>query len=236
MKIALLGYGKMGKTIEGLAKEKGHQIVLRVNHPQEMNLDLLRQAEVAIEFSNPEAAFDNISTCIKNGVPVVSGTTGWLDKMSEAKALCQQSKAAFFYASNYSVGVNIFFAINQKLADLMKAYPNYEIQMEEIHHTQKLDAPSGTAITLANQILDAVEHKKNWVNQPAAEQSELSIISKRIDKVPGTHSIQYESAIDRISIEHVAHSRLGFASGALLAAEWIIGKEGCFGMQDLLNI
>ncbi len=236
MKIALLGYGKMGKTIEGLAKEKDHQIILRVNHPKEMNQDLLRQADVAIEFSNPEAAFDNICTCIKNGVPVVSGTTGWLDKMQEVQTLCSTSKGAFFYASNYSIGVNIFFAINQKLADLMKVYPNYNIQMEEIHHTQKLDAPSGTAITLANQILDTVDHKNTWVNQAAAEQNELSIISKRIDKVPGTHTIQYESAIDRIAIEHVAHSRLGFASGALLAAEWILGKQGCFGMQDLLKI
>lgn len=236
MKIALLGYGKMGKTIEQLALEKGHTIVLKTNTGAELQAANLAAAEVAIEFSRPESAFDNLVACIEAGVPVVSGTTGWLDRMEELKSLCAQRRGAFFYASNFSVGVNIFFAINQKLAELMQDYPQYDVRMEEIHHTEKLDAPSGTAITLAEAILEKVPGKTKWVNEPTAHPSQLPIISKRIDKTPGTHTIVYESAIDKITIEHLAHSRLGFASGALLAAEWLQDKQGCFGMNDLLNL
>lgn len=236
MKIALLGYGKMGKTIEGLALEKGHSIVLKMNGGEKLQQAALTEADVAIEFSQPEAAFANISTCIAAGVPVVSGTTGWLDRFEEVKNLCQQEQGAFFYASNFSIGVNIFFAINQKLAELMQGYPQYDIQMEEIHHTEKLDAPSGTAITLAEAILEKVPGKMAWVKEVAERPEQLPIRSKRIDKTPGTHTIVYESAIDKITIEHLAHSRLGFATGALLAAEWLVGKQGCFGMNDLLNL
>lgn len=237
MKIAIIGYGKMGKTIDQMATEKGHEIVLKIgaNNLDNFTKEAMQQADVAIEFSNPESAVDNISKCIKWGVPVVSGTTGWLDKMEEIQALCQQEKGGFFYASNYSVGVNIFFAINRQLARMMNDHPQYEVAMEEIHHTQKLDAPSGTAITLANGIIEEIERKNDWVNDKTAQSATLPIISKRIDKVPGTHEITYNSPIDSIEIKHTAHSRAGFAGGAILAAEWLIDKKGCFGMKDLLG-
>ncbi len=237
MKIALLGYGKMGKTIDGLAQAKGHEVLLRIdqNNSEQLSVGQLQGIEVAIEFSRPEAAYRNINTCLQAGVPVVSGTTGWLDRMEEVKDFCKQQGGAFFYASNFSIGVNLFFALNQKLASLMNAFPQYEVAMEEIHHTEKLDAPSGTAITLAQDILGQLDRKSEWQNEPSVESAVLSIVSKRIDRVPGTHAITYASNIDQITIEHVAHSREGFARGALLAAEWLVGKQGCFGMTDLMQ-
>lgn len=236
MKIALIGYGKMGKTIDQLAQAAGHEVVLRidVNNSADLDMTALASADVAIEFTRPESAFNNIVTCLENGVPVVSGTTGWLDRLEEAKQLVEKYQGGLFYASNYSIGVNIFFAVNKYLAKLMKRYDQYDINMEEIHHTQKLDAPSGTAITLAEGIMEALPHKTGWVNEPTDKAEELPIISKRIDKVPGTHEISYESAIDNITITHTAHSREGFAKGALAAAEWMVGKQGFYGMEDML--
>ncbi|MEL6924478.1 MAG: 4-hydroxy-tetrahydrodipicolinate reductase [Bacteroidota bacterium] len=237
MKIAILGYGKMGKTIEQLALDKGHEIVLRIDdkNVDQLTADNLRQADVAIEFTRPEAAVGNIGCCFDAGVPVVSGTTGWLDQMAVVKERCESKNGGLFYASNYSVGVNIFFAINRQLAKMMNEQPQYTVDMEEIHHTQKLDAPSGTAITLAEGIMDEIKGKTSWVNEATTEAQAIPIISKRIDKVPGTHSIRYRSAVDDIEICHTAHSRLGFASGALLAAEWMVGRSGVYGMKDLLG-
>lgn len=236
MKIALIGYGKMGKTIDQLAQAAGHEVVLRIdvgNH-QELNAESLAEADVAIEFTRPESAFNNIVACLENGVPVVSGTTGWIDRLEEAKQLVEKYQGGLFYASNYSIGVNIFFAVNKYLAKLMKRYNQYDISMEEIHHTQKLDAPSGTAITLAEGILSELHYKKTWINEQSQRPEELPIISKRIDKVPGTHTIKYDCAIDNITITHTAHSREGFARGALAAAEWMVGKQGFYGMEDML--
>ncbi len=238
MKIALLGYGKMGKTIEGLAQEAGHQIVLRIeaSNKKELVAENIRTADVAIEFTRPETAFEHIQFCLEQKVPVVSGTTGWLDQMETIKQLCHEKKGAFFYASNFSVGVNLFFALNRYLAGLMNDRPQYQLELEEIHHTQKLDAPSGTAITLAEGILDQLDRKTALAKGRPAADNEIQITSKRIDPTPGTHSILYSSAIDSIRITHEAHSREGFARGALMAAEWLIGKQGVFGMQDLLGI
>lgn len=237
MKIALIGYGKMGQTIEKLAEARGHKIVLKIdiNNQDHLNPEKLSAADAAIEFTRPESAFENIKTALEAGLPIVSGTTGWLDRKGEIEAICAKEKGAFFYASNFSIGVNIFFALNRRLARIMNQYAQYDIDIEEIHHTQKLDAPSGTAITLAQGILDEIERKKYWVNQESEETDALPIISKRIDKTPGTHEINYHSAIDSISLKHTAHSREGFASGALLAARWLIGKQGVFGMEDLLE-
>ena len=230
LKIAIIGYGKMGKTIAKLATEKGHSIVLKIdiNNQDEFTSENLQKADVAIEFTRPEYAFKNIVTCLKAGIPIVSGTTGWLEKLEEAKAICAANNGAFFYGSNYSIGVNVFFEVNRYLAKMMENFPQYDVQMEEIHHTQKLDAPSGTGITLAEGILGQISRKTHWVNHVANEDKALALVSKRIDKVPGTHSIEYNSPIDTIEIKHVAHSRKGFASGAIMAAEWIIGKKGFF--------
>ncbi len=237
MKIAIIGYGKMGKTIEQLAISKGHEIKLVIDHDNSADLNTanLQNIDVAIEFSNPESAYQNILTCINSSIPVVSGTTGWLDKMEDIKTLCRENDGAFFYASNYSIGVNIFFEINRQLAKMMNKFQDYQISMEEIHHTQKLDSPSGTAITLAKGILTNVDRKNSWINEASTDAYQLPIISKRIDKVPGTHNISYESSIDTIDIKHTAHSRIGFAEGAIKAAEWIIGKKGYFGMKDMLG-
>lgn len=232
MKIALLGYGKMGKTIEKIALERGHQIVLKVDNA-DTQYDIT-VADVAIEFSTPDSAFENISNCIKNGVPVIAGTTGWLEKYSQATALCSEHNGAFLYASNFSVGVNIFFELNKKLAQLIERFNNYSVSIEEIHHTQKLDAPSGTAITLAEGII-ANSRKTGW-KLDNAEANEIPITAKRIENVPGTHSITYESEVDTIEIKHTAHNRNGFALGAVLASEWIIGKKGVFSMTDVLGI
>lgn len=238
MNIAIIGYGKMGRTIEQIALTKGHQIVLKINvdNLQDFTAENLAAADVAIEFSQPESAFNNITTCLKLGCPVISGTTGWLDRMKEAKTICETHQTGFVYASNFSIGVNIFFAINQRLAEMMNAQEQYAVEMEEIHHIQKLDAPSGTAITLAEDILEKVNRKDTWINEATSTPSNLPIISKRIDKVPGTHQISYISPVDTIEIKHTAHSREGFARGAILAAEWIVGKKGCFSMSDVLDL
>lgn len=237
MKIALIGYGKMGKTIEKMATEQGHEVVLKfdVNNFHEFTLENIQKADVAIEFTRPESAFDNLKKCIEAGVPVVCGTTGWLEQKAALDALCKEKGGAFFYASNYSVGVNIFFALNKFLAKMMNDQPQYELETEEIHHTQKLDAPSGTSITLAEGIIENIKNKKAWINKASSAKTKVPIISKRIDKVPGTHTINYQSAIDDIEIKHTAHSRAGFAGGAIQAAQWIIGKKGVFGMSDLLG-
>lgn len=237
MKIAIIGYGRMGKTIENLATAAGHEIVLIIdeNNQADLHNGALSKAEVAIEFTSPESAFKNIKACLEAGTPIVSGTTAWLSHMEEVKTLCAQQEGAFFYASNYSIGVNLFFALNRYLAGLMNEQASYEVSMEEIHHTGKRDAPSGTAITLAEGILEQLKRKKAWVNDESAEAEELSILSKRIDPAPGTHVIEYSSTVDTITIEHKAHSREGFAKGAIAAAQWLIGKKGVFGMSDLLG-
>ncbi len=237
MKIALIGYGKMGRAIDGLATAAGDEVILRIDqdNPEDLSPERLSRAEVAIEFSRPEAAFGNIRACLAAGVPVVSGTTGWLDRLEEAKAFCRQQGGAMLYASNFSIGVNLFFALNHYLAHLMKGQEQYDVALEEIHHTQKLDAPSGTAITLAEGILDELTRKDRWVNHEKADSGELPIISKRIGQVPGTHTVSWSSSIDTITIRHEAHSREGFARGALQAARWIIGKRGFFEMKDMLG-
>ncbi len=236
MKIALIGYGKMGKTIEPLAQDRGHKIALIIDakNAGELTQKNLKGVDVAIEFSRPETAFDNISKCLEAGVPVISGTTAWLDRLEEARQLCHKRNGAFLYASNFSVGVNLFFEVNRYLAELMNLHP-YDISLEEIHHLQKLDAPSGTAITLAEQIISNINTKKSWVNKATSEKDILPIISKREKDVNGTHIIKYDSKVDSIEIRHTAHSRKGFALGAISAAEWIIGKKGYFGMKDVLG-
>ena len=241
MKIALLGYGKMGKTIERLATAKGHEIVFKSD---ENCIDLLKNgqingAEVAIEFTGPESAAENIKACIIGGIPVVSGSTGWLKHhWEEVTEYCKVNNGSFFYASNYSIGVNIFFEINERLAQLMNAFPEYKAEIEEIHHIHKLDAPSGTGITLAEGILKNHEAYNEWTLDDANENQagKLPIIAKRIGEVPGTHIIRYHSPIDDIEISHIAKGREGFASGAILAAEWLIGKKGIFGMRDLMKL
>lgn len=233
MKIALLGYGKMGKTIEQIALQRGHEIVLKID---ENSADYdITLADVAIDFSIPTAAFNNISNCLKNQVPVISGTTGWLDKLPEATQLCKQNNGAFIYASNFSLGVNIFFELNAHLAKMMRNLEQYTISIEEIHHTKKLDAPSGTAITLAEGIINNSD-KESWVLGVTNKQTEIPITAKRIDEVPGTHTVEYKSAVDTIEIKHTAHSRDGFALGAVIAAEWLVGKTGIFTMKDVLGL
>jgi len=241
MKIALLGYGKMGKTIEKLATAKGHEIVFKSD---ENCIELLKNgqingAAVAVEFTGPESAAENIKACISGGIPVVSGSTGWLKHhWEEVTEYCKVNNGSFFYASNYSIGVNIFFEINERLAQLMNAFPEYKAEIEEIHHIHKLDAPSGTGITLAEGILKNHEAYNEWTLDDTNENQagKLPIIAKRIGEVPGTHIIRYHSPIDDIEISHIAKGREGFASGAILAAEWLIGKKGIFGMRDLMKL
>lgn len=235
MKIALLGYGRMGKAVESIALQRGHEIVLKAKDAN-FDIEQLKQADAAIEFSIPDAAYNNIKTCIDNNIPVASGTTGWLSKKEEIEAYCTKNKAAFLYASNFSVGVNLFFELNRHLAKLMNGHDEYSIEMEEIHHTKKLDAPSGTAITLAEGIIDLNNSKTKWVDNTTNSGSEIPIVAKRIPDVPGTHSIIYNSEIDSIEIKHTAHNRKGFATGAVLAAEWLVGKTGNFTMRDLLAL
>ncbi|MEL7021550.1 MAG: dihydrodipicolinate reductase C-terminal domain-containing protein [Bacteroidota bacterium] len=221
MRIALIGYGKMGKTIERLAKQQGHEIVLVIDRHNTSSLttEALQRAEVAIEFTQPGSAYHNILRCFEAGIPVVSGTTGWDTQFEAARQQCIQHSATLLHATNFSVGVNIFFAINERLAALMEHQPQYAIGVEEVHHTEKLDAPSGTAITLATGILQQVTRKTNWINEDTPSTSEqLPIVSKRIDQVPGTHQVTYRSLIDTIDIKHTAHTRDGFAMGAILAA------------------
>ena len=238
MNIALIGYGKMGKAIEEIAIERNHSIVLKVNDEnlEDFTKDNVAKADVAIEFSGPHSAFDNIKAILDFAVPAVSGSTGWTERINEINKHCQEKNGAFLYASNFSVGVNIFFELNKKLAALIAPHTEYAVTMEEIHHTQKKDAPSGTAITLAEQILEHLSQKKKWVNHSSNDVAELPIISKREDPAPGTHSIKYSSSIDDIEIIHTAHNRKGFALGAVLAAEYINGKKGIFNMKDVLGI
>jgi len=238
MKIALLGYGKMGKAIEEIALSKGHEIVLKIgaSNTSDFTKENIQKADVAIEFTGPHTAFENISKCIQWAVPVVSGSTGWLDHFEKAKKICEEEKGCLLYASNFSIGVNLFFEINKQVAALMEPYENYDVSMTETHHTEKKDAPSGTAISLAEQILAHIGRKKKWVNEPSNEPSNLIIRSERIDPAPGTHTISYDSAIDSIEITHTAHTRKGFASGALLAAEFANQKIGIFTMKDVLGL
>ena len=233
MKIALLGYGKMGKTIEQIALQRGHEIVLKIDE-NSLYYDI-SVADVAIDFSIPEAAFKNISTCLHNNVPIISGTTGWLDKLPEAIELCQEKNGAFIYASNFSLGVNIFFELNAHLAKMMRNLEQYAISIEEIHHTKKLDTPSGTAITLAEGIIENSD-KESWALGVTNKENEIPITAKRIDDVPGIHKVEYKSAVDTLEIKHTAHSREGFALGAVIAAEWLVGKTGVFTMKDVLGL
>lgn len=238
MKIALIGYGKMGKTIEAIALQRGHSVDLKIDIDtlESFTKENLQQCDVAIEFTGPHSAKENIMRCIDAGIPVVSGSTGWLDHWTEVEKICNEKNGGFLYASNFSVGVNIFFELNKKLAQLMKLHTAYEVQLEEIHHTQKMDAPSGTAITLAEQIMQEMPGKKNWVNELSKNKEDLVIISKREDPAPGTHTIKYSSLIDDIEIKHTAHNRNGFATGAVLAAEFICGKKGIYTMKDVLGL
>lgn len=232
MKIGLLGYGKMGKIIEQIALKRGHEITLKVDKDTESYV--LDNVDVAINFSTPDSAVDNIINCFNHNIPVISGTTGWLEHYDDVIALCTEKNGSFLYASNFSLGVNIFFELNRTLAKLMQNLPEYNISLEEIHHTQKLDAPSGTAITLAEDII-ANSNYGTWTLDPK-KPKELHINSKRIDSVPGTHDVTYTSSVDTIEIRHTAHNREGFALGAVIAAEWIAGKKGVFSMKDVLNI
>jgi 4-hydroxy-tetrahydrodipicolinate reductase len=240
MNIALIGYGRMGKEIEDIALRRGHTITCKISSQNlnEFNPRVLQWADVAIEFSTPESAFNNIKQCIDAGVPVISGTTGWLNKKEDLDKICIANDGSFLYASNFSIGVNIFFEINKKLATLMEKYEVYDTEIKEIHHTGKLDKPSGTAITLAKDIISNLSRKKVWtISQPAENNSRsLYIESQRIDPAPGTHKVTYSSEIDTIEIIHTAHSRKGFAAGAVLAAEWLPGKKGVFTMKDVLEI
>lgn len=234
MRIILLGYGKMGKTIDRCAQERGHEVVARIDID---NAEALETAEgdVAIEFSHPDAAFDNVSRCLMKDIPVVCGTTGWLERRSEIEHLCRSRNGAFFYASNYSLGVNLFFKMNDYLSRMISRFPEYDVRMDEIHHVEKKDAPSGTAITLAESILQHSKRKKRWVNEKTGRTEDLYISSFRIDQVPGTHIVKYESMIDDIEIKHTAHSREGFARGAVMVSEWIVGRKGILSMSDYLD-
>lgn len=234
MKIVLIGYGKMGKTIEKTALARGHQVVARIDVDNQHELATV-QGDVAIEFSHPDAAFNNIRACVQKGLPVVCGTTGWLSRKDEIEAFTRQHHGTFFYASNYSLGVNIFFRINEQLASMMRNFDDYDVSVDEIHHTAKKDAPSGTAITLAEGIIRQMPAKKRWVNKDSSSNEELSIKSFRIDDIPGTHTVKYNSAIDDIEIRHTAHTREGFAQGAVMVAEWIAGKKGILNMNDFLK-
>lgn len=238
MKIALIGYGKMGMAIEEIALQRGHEIVLKTNidNLADNTIDNIKKADVAIEFTGPESAYENIIRCFDAGVPVVSGSTGWLDRFEEAISYCKKKTGGFIYASNFSIGVNIFFALNKKLATLLAPHAEYDVSITEIHHTQKKDAPSGTAITIAEQILEQSATKKHWVNRQSNSPDELSIISQRIDPAPGTHTVQYTSSVDDIEIRHTAHNRKGFAGGAVLAAEFLKDKKGIFSMSEVLGL
>ena len=237
MKIALIGYGKMGKAIEEIALQKGHTICLTIDlyNLEDLTKENLQKADVAIEFTSPENAANNILQCFDAGVPVVCGTTGWLNNFDKVKDICIEENGSFLYASNFSIGVNIFFELNKKLSELMSKQ-DYKVTIEETHHTQKKDAPSGTAITIAEQIIKELSHKKQWVNQESNNAEDLSIISHRIDPAAGTHAVKYSSDVDNIEIIHTAHNRNGFANGAVLAAEFIRGKKGIFSMKDVLGI
>ena len=237
MKIALVGYGKMGKTIEQIALSRGHEIVsiIDINNPDDFESAAFKSADVAIEFTTPATAFDNYMKCFAANVPVVSGTTGWTARMSEIKEMCEKEGKTFFYASNFSIGVNIFFALNKYLAKVMNNFPSYDVRMTEVHHIHKLDAPSGTAITLAEGILENIDRKDRWTLETAEKATDLPIHAIREGEVPGIHEIIYESDVDTISIKHDAKSRAGFALGAVVAAEFTDGKKGFLGMSYLFH-
>lgn len=233
MKIALFGYGKMGKEIEQIALQRGHEIVLKINEGEQYDISI---ADIAIDFSVPNAALSNIASCFRNNVPVISGTTGWLDDFDKAIDVCKENNGSFIYASNFSIGVNIFFELNKQLAKMMNSQKEYSINVEEIHHTKKLDTPSGTAITLAEGIINNTS-KRDWqLKETQVNAGTIPIEAKRILDVPGTHIISYESQIDSIEIKHTAHNRKGFALGAIIAAEWLNNKIGIYTMKDVLNI
>jgi 4-hydroxy-tetrahydrodipicolinate reductase len=238
MNIALIGYGKMGKAIHEIAKERGHEAVLIIDadNLHDLTPENIKKADVVIEFTSPHTAFKNVTFCLQQSVPVVCGSTGWLEKLDEAKAIAEAARTGLIVASNFSVGVNIFFEVNKRLAQLMAPQKNYEVTLKEIHHTAKKDAPSGTAISLAEQVMAELGHKEKWVNEASAHPGDLSIISERIDPAPGTHFVKYSSAIDDIEIIHTAHNRTGFALGAVLAAEFLKDKTGFFGMKEVLNL
>ena len=239
MKIGLIGYGKMGKAIESIALERGHAVVFRATSTEPLTDDMLQQADVAIEFTMPDLALDHIQKSLSNNIPLVVGTTGWNNQLDIVQTWVKNSNGSLLHASNFSIGVNIFFEINARLAQLMNDYPEYQACIEEIHHTQKLDAPSGTAISLANSILENNESYLSWVCgegvTPHVNRNQLGVTAYRKPDVPGTHTVTYESEIDRIQISHVAHNRKGFALGAVIAAEWLVGKTGIFTMQDVLK-
>ncbi|SDP93777.1 dihydrodipicolinate reductase [Mucilaginibacter sp. OK268] len=246
MKIALLGYGKMGKIIEKIAISRKHEIVLTIDHDtlDDLTVENLQKADVAIEFTMPASVLGNIKQCFSAGVPIVVGTTGWYDQIPEIKQLCQENNSTLLYGSNFSVGVNIFFHVNRLLAKVMNNYPYYDVQVEEIHHTQKLDSPSGTAITIAEGILENLETKSEWVNvlttddksdDDAVSNNQLLIESLRIDSVPGTHTVIYDSEVDTIEFKHTAHNRNGFALGAVLAAEWLHNKKGFYSVDAMFD-
>ena len=238
MKIALIGYGKMGKAIEEIAAEHGHSIPLKIttSNLADLTQKNLQQCDVAIEFTNPENAVNNIKACIDAGIPVVCGSTGWTEQEEGIKNYCLQHDGTLIYASNFSIGVNIFFQINKQLAKMMASRKEYAVSIQEIHHTQKKDAPSGTAITLAQQIIAERDDKSEWTLDNSPQQNQIGIISTRTDPAPGTHHIIYSSPVDNIEITHTAHNRKGFAAGALIAAEYIAGRKGIFTMEDVLKI
>lgn len=237
MKILLLGYGKMGKVIEQIALGRGHEIVGKIDVTNRHELANFSHSNVdaVIEFSSPEAAYENLQWCMKTGLPTVCGTTGWLQHRTEIEALCLEHGAAFFYASNYSIGVNLFFRLNKQLAKLIAPYDQYRVHTTEIHHIHKLDAPSGTAITLAEELIKQLATKSEWANQAEVAENQIPIVSLREGEVPGTHIVRYDSDVDSIEIQHIAHSRQGFALGAVVAAEWLAPRQGVFGMDDLLG-
>jgi 4-hydroxy-tetrahydrodipicolinate reductase len=232
MKIALLGYGRMGKEIEKIALQRGHEIIIKTSEKEGYDIS---EADVAIDFSIPSSAFDNISNCINNQIPVISGTTGWLDKYDSIVELCNQKKGAFIYASNFSLGVNVFFQLNKQLAKMMNTLEQYSVSIEEIHHTKKLDAPSGTAITLAEGIIENT-NKDNWELETLTSDKNIPITAIRTPDVPGTHTTTYKSVVDTIDIKHTAHNRQGFALGAVIASEWLVNKTGVYTMRDVLNL
>ena len=238
MKIALIGYGKMGKAIEKIAVQKGHSVVLKINskNKDELTIENLQKATIAIEFTSPELAVSNIYKCMDAGIPVVCGSTGWLQDLNKVKKYCSEKNGTLLYASNFSIGVNIFFELNKKLASLMATQQAYDVSIEEIHHTHKKDAPSGTAITLAEQVMNELPRKSSWLNRLPENDDQLYINSKRIDPAPGTHTVRYSSPVDDIEIIHTAHNRLGFAGGAVLAAEFLYNKKGIFAMNDVLGL
>lgn len=238
MRIALIGYGKMGHMIEEVALQRGHEVVLKIHadNREEFTQEHIAKAEVAIEFTAPDSAFENVRKCLDYGVPVVSGSTGWNERLEEARSYCLEKKGSFLHASNFSVGVNIFFKVNELLAKLMAHQPDYNVEVKEVHHTAKKDAPSGTAVTIAQQILANLPRKTSWINSETENPQQLAIISERVDPAPGTHYVKYTSDIDDIEIIHTAHNRKGFALGAVLAAEFIHDKKGIFTMNEVLAL